>query len=140
MAVLDTLPGVRVWITANEEYLKKYSYSSEDLTRPLANKMVVSYIEAVSGMNFAVKLEHPLPFKFNRKSIGFLLGVDGKEVRTVSRERTGFQGKWTDVVEGAITALPDGKLGISKFSFAETKTGICDSFNPFSTADIIWPS
>lgn len=131
MAVLNTPPGVRVWITASKEDLKDYNDLDEDPVRPLADKMVVSYIEAVSSMSFAVNLELSSPFVFDCKSIAFLVEVDGMEVEIVLCKRTDFRGKCTSVVEGVIVALPDSNLGISKFYFVKIKTGIFGSFSPF---------
>jgi hypothetical protein len=137
MAILEALPGVGDWITANGEDLREHNDPNEELIRPLADKMVVTYIEAVSSVSFAVNLGLSSPFKFNCQSIAFLVEVGGIWVAYPMSDRIVFWGKWTNIVEGTQVTLPGGKLGISKFSFAEIKTGTFDSFNLFSTADII---
>ena len=113
MAVSDSLPGVVIRITVNNQALPEYvdQHHTDD------EHTVTRYIEAVSDQTFAVAITLLPTFQFKGDAVEFKVETDGVLVsrKLLQRQQIGY----TFVTQGRVS----GEDQIEKFQFAGLQTG-----------------
>ena len=127
MAILKDLPGVTVTVVSDDAPLKEY----EDREIEEEEGTVTRYIEAVSGKNFAIKIEVAKGTLFKGNSMAFECWVDGEEVDiplvSKSREdRVRFS-------EGKMAS----KYSVQKYCFSAIETGELTGHAKLAHADYL---
>ena len=128
MAVIDTVPGVEVFILINGQPVEEYEDSGEEVNGPLASKTAVKYIEAISDTEFTIKATvHPAFDKHRRTRDDLVVDakVDGKWVGGRFRNCTRHKifTPWNMVLEGMLDNVP-GRETISAFTFTTVEIGL----------------
>lgn len=129
MAVLQSLPGIEVFVCVKGEALEEYDddeaqadVESGETNQYQASKTVSKYIESVTDQEFAIKLLVGNPYYFDCGSLGFSIRVDGRKVRSplLRRDEYSSVNGWSQDVRG-IRAEEGEKSLIRPFKFAEIK-------------------
>lgn len=128
MAVLSSVPYIRVCVNSSGGNLKEYHDPDSPLARepgqPRQNKMSV-YVESRSGTAF--RFEYFVMSKKVPKNtcFGFFAIIDGHRTSSITIcNEDGFKPKqWVHLLRGDRIRKPDGRMTMREFGFAEIKTG-----------------
>lgn len=124
MAVVKTLPGVKITVWSDGKQLKEYRSKTGPLGDPI-NKTVSRFIEATTDKEFSFKIHVSDSYQLDGPNLLFDLYVDGVSVGGVlCGEYELIHGSWTKEVEGV--KQPTEKrnvVGLRKFVFSELFTG-----------------
>ncbi|KAI9730149.1 MAG: hypothetical protein M1818_008243 [Claussenomyces sp. TS43310] len=122
MAVLDSIPGIKVCIRVAGEELREYEPKHDRVEGPLAEKTVIKYIEAVSDAEFDIKISVDKSYKMNCHHITFDIYIDGKAVRSPTCKASRLhRHHWSRITEGLEELGSTGGNFLKKFRFASIK-------------------
>lgn len=123
MAVVKTLPGVKITIWSGGQKLKEYK-SKTGLPGGPTNQTVSRFIEATTDKEFSFNIRVSKSYQLDDPNLLFNLHVDGLSVGGVlCSEYELIHGSWTKEVEGV--KQPTEKrnvVGLRKFIFSELVT------------------
>jgi hypothetical protein len=124
MAVVETLPGVKITIWSNGKQMKEYKNKTGSPRGPV-KKSVTRSVEATTNTEFSFKICVADSLQLDCPNLLFNMYVDGVSVGGVlCSEYELLHGKWTKEVEGV--KQPTEKrnvIGLRKFMFSELVTG-----------------
>jgi hypothetical protein len=134
MAILESLPGIRVQIAIDRVPQREYEEPDPDelyQMRPArrkypAAKSVTRYIEAINDANFAIQITVRRPYVLDSPSLSFLVLVDGEKVGYPLLPMSDFKENnfhWVRVMKGFETGGSNNK--VMPFVFSEIKTSKC---------------
>ncbi|KEQ87734.1 hypothetical protein M438DRAFT_342867 [Aureobasidium pullulans EXF-150] len=117
MAILDSLPGVKVTVVVDGEDLHEY----QDTDMEDEENTVTKYVEAVTGANFAIKFKGSRELEYKGEYLSLEVLVDGLCIDRplIGRERT-RKGSYTYLSEGLTVRA--GYMRRLRFNTLETVT------------------
>lgn len=124
MAVVKTLPGVKITIWSDGQQLKEYKGKARPPGGPV-DKTVSRFIKATTDKEFSFKIRVSESYRLDGPNLLFHLYVDGVSVGGVlCGEYELIHGSWGKEVEGV--KQPTEKrnvVGLRKFRFSELVIG-----------------
>jgi hypothetical protein len=124
MAVVKSLPGVKITIWSDDRQLTEYRCKTE-LPGDTADSFVSRFIEATTEAEFYFKIYVSENYQLDSPNLLFDIYVDGKSVGgVVCGEYELITGKWTKKVEGVKQPTEKRNIvGLRKFKLSELIIG-----------------
>jgi hypothetical protein len=129
MAVLETLPGIKVSICIDKRPLREFTdddFQGGTLRADLPLKTISKYVQSATK-EFAIRLEVQPSFNFDFPTLGFQVYIDGSLVRQPILRQINFKAKkrlaiLVDHVKYAVTEGPEQKPVLHKLQFSKIDT------------------
>jgi len=123
MAIVKSLPGVKITICSEGKKLKEYKFRME-LPRRSVEKAVSRFIEAPTNAEFSIKIRVSGSYQLDCPNLLFNIYVDGVSVGGVlCGEYELIHGGWTKNIEGVKQPTEKHVVGFHKFRFSELVIG-----------------
>ncbi|KAH7391271.1 hypothetical protein BKA64DRAFT_710180 [Cadophora sp. MPI-SDFR-AT-0126] len=143
MAVLATLPGIRVTICVDGDMLKEYPAENTPIKHD--NPAVIShqesctvtkFVEATTGQSFTINIAVNEPFEMTSPSVMFHVFADGQIIRKPLMMACAYKNlEWKRIVEGLPAQVNGSKSTILPLRFSKIAYGMAGDDIPKTSID-----